>query len=179
MCMLWNFSALEYSRCLAIPRDCSLSVHSTASCQFLNPLLHEPAWLFPFSIPFLVCLNCLLLAWRVLWQLTSRPPHPLPGSCSALISPAPFPQLWRAGSTPSRTSFAHDSRCLNSVWTSPMIFRLAGTTRNSQPKGRPPLSSYLYLARQAWHSRLKEKRIDLRSDGCLWKGNGLAWCVSD
>lgn len=106
MCMLWNFSALEYSRCLAIPRDCSLSVHSTASCQFLNPLLHEPAWLFPFSIPFLVCLNCLLLAWRALWQLTSRPPPPPPPtaaqpwslphhshSCGVLAAHLPEPPL--------------------------------------------------------------------------------------
>lgn len=162
MCMLWNVSALEYSRCLAIPLG-------LLSLSTLNSFLSIPKPSAPWTnmaVSFQHPLSCLsqLPSTPLKGPLTAHIPLPLPPppaaaqpsslphhshSCGVLVTHLPEPPL------PTTA----DSRCLNSVWTSPVIFRLAGTTRNSKPKGRRPLSSYLYLARQAWHSRLKEKRV--------------------
>lgn len=182
MYMLWNFSALEYSRCLAIPLG-------LLSLSTLNSFLSVPKPSAPWTsmaVSFQHPLSCLSQrpSPRLKGPLTAHiPPPPAPSLAAAQpwSLPVPFPQLWSARSTPSRTFFAHDSRCLNSVWTSPVIFRLASTTRNSKPNGRPPFFLLSLPSSPSLMLKAKEEENQSQEWWLFMKRewSSVMWCVSD
>lgn len=174
MCMLWNFSALEYSRCLAIPLG-------LLSLSTLNSFLSVPKPSAPWTsmaVSFQHPLSC----------LSQRPSPRLKGPLTAHIPPSPALSL--AAAQPwSLLYHSHSCGVLIAhlpepslpmtavVWILfgllPWFFDLQVQPETPNPMADLLFFSYLYLAHQAWRSRLKKKRIHLRSDGCLWKGNGL------
>lgn len=172
MCMLWNFSALEYSCCLAVPPG----LLSLSALNSLLSILKPSARWTSVAVSSQHPLSCLSrlpsTLFRALWQLTSYP-----CSCSAPTSP----------SSPISTAvecWGHTFQQLFCSWQplSEFYFGFShnfSACRYSQRLQRRRQTSFVLLSLPRSRLSFKaegEKRVSLGDDGCLWEGNGLVQC---